>query len=357
MTRPISRPRRNAKRFFLLLTVLALGSGLLWVVPWFKNRVGRGQRNNPPELTEVDSGDRPLMGTTARIVVHVGDVEKGQAAIEAAFQRAEEINAICSDYNPESEIMRLCREPINRPIPVSGTLAAVLAHARTIAELTEGSFDPTLGGFTKLWRRSKRKQELPDPVLLKRARQAAGWEKFEVEIENRVVIVKDENLLFDLGGIAKGYAADEMLSVITARGIPSAMVAVAGDVRLGAPPPGRIGWAVGIRTLGADIEQIIQVSNCAVSTSGDLERYVEIEGKRYSHIIDPGTGLGLTRRIAATVVAPTAVQSDPLATFCCIRPELARKVFAAGESSCRIVGLGGGPYDHRTQQFPAFTLP
>ena len=100
------------------------------------------------------------------------------------------------------------------------------------------------------------------------------------------------------------YRADEMLQILKARGIASAMVAVAGDVRLGAPPPGRAGWSVGIRTLGADIEQIIQVSNCAVSTSGDLERYVEIGGTRYSHIIDPGTGLGLTRRIAATVVAP-----------------------------------------------------
>ncbi|MEE3178608.1 MAG: hypothetical protein VX317_02920, partial [Verrucomicrobiota bacterium] len=113
MTRPISRPRRNARRFFLGLTLLALGGGLLWLAPWFKNRLGKGQRDRPPELIEVDSGERPLMGTTARIVVHVAEVEKGQAAIEAAFQRAEEINAICSDYNPESEIMRLCREPIN----------------------------------------------------------------------------------------------------------------------------------------------------------------------------------------------------------------------------------------------------
>ena len=357
MTRPLSLPRRNARRFFLGLGLLALGAGLLWLAPWFKNRLQKSQPDRSPALIKVDSGERPLMGTTARIVVHVAEAEKGEAAIEAAFQRASEINLICSDYNPESELMRLCRAPVNHPIPVSDTLAVVLSHARATAKHTKGSFDPTLGGFTKLWRKSKRKKELPDPILLERARQAAGWQKFEVHLENRVVTVKDENLLFDLGGIAKGYAADEMLRVIKNRGIPSAMVAVAGDIRLGAPPPGRTSWAVGIRTLGADIEQIIQVSNCAVSTSGDLERYVEIEGVRYSHIIDPGTGLGLTRRIAATVVAPTAVQSDPLATFCCINPELARAFFAAGAISCRIVGLGNGSYDHRTQQFPALTLP
>ena len=171
------------------------------------------------------------------------------------------------------------------------------------------------------------------------------------------MILRDENLLFDLGGIAKGYAADEMLRVIQMHDISSVMIAVAGDIRLGAPPPGRRGWAVGIRTLGAEVEQVIHVANCAVSTSGDIERYVDIKGNRYSHIIDPGTGIGLTRRIAATVVAPTAVQSDPLATFCCIKPQLAAQIFAAGEISCRIVSLENGPYDQRTRQFPPLSLP
>ncbi len=340
-----------------VLLLLLLGGGLLALVVRSARQNENASRGQNPAMIAVDSGELPLMGTTARIVVHVMEEQQGRDAIQSAFQRAQEINDICSDYNPESELMKLCRGPVNSPIPVSTTLATVLSHARSIAEDTEGSFDPTLGGFSKLWRRSKRQKELPDPVLLERARQASGWTKFEVDLEKSTVIVKDENLLFDLGGIAKGYAADEMLQVLKARGITSAMVAVAGDVRLGAPPPRRAGWSVGIRTLGADIEQIIQVSNCAVSTSGDLERYVEIEGTRYSHIIDPETGLGLTRRIAATVVAPTAVQSDPLATFCCIRPRLARQIFAAGEISCRIVTLGDGSFDQRTRQFPALTLP
>ena len=357
MSRPLSRPRRNARRFFALLVLLAAGAGLWWFVASFKARVQTEKSQAQTSLVELRSGERRLMGTTAEIILFAPDEETGRAAIEKAFARAEEINDICSDYSPESELMRLCREPVNKPIAVSETLAEVLTHARTIAELTEGAFDPTLGGYSKLWRKSKRKKELPDPILLERARQSSGWEKFEVDLENFTVVIKDENLLLDLGGIAKGYAADEMLRVINGHGITSAMVAVAGDIRLGAPPPARPGWAVGIRTLGATIEQIIHVANCAVSTSGDVERHVEIGGQRYSHIIDPETGLGLSYRIAATVVAPTSVQSDPLATFCCIRPELALKVFAAGEISCRVVGLAGGPYDRRTQQFPSITLP
>ena len=359
MSRPLARPRRNTRRIFVVLSISLAGGLALLLGPWLRDRIQstRQAQDHDHQLIPVRSTDHPLMGTTAHIVVHAADEEKGQAAIDAAFQRADEIGFICSDYNPESELMRLCRGPVNEPIPVSRTLATVLTHARSIAETTEGSFDPTLGGFTKLWRRSKRQKALPDAALLKKARNASGWTKFEVFLEEQTVTVKDEDLLFDLGGIAKGYAADEMLRVIQAHGISSAMVAIAGDIRLGAPPPGRRGWAVGIRTLGAEIEQIIHVANCAVSTSGDIERYVDIEGTRYSHIIDPGTGIGLTRRVAATVVAPTAVQSDPLATFCCIRPRLAAQVFAAGEISCRIVTLGNGPFDQRTQQFPLLTLP
>ncbi|HBM78531.1 MAG TPA: hypothetical protein DD438_10505 [Verrucomicrobiales bacterium] len=358
MTRSISRPGRNARRIFVVLILLACGCYPLFGPKlWKRIQTPRQVQGEALRASPVYSAEHPMMGTTAQIVVYATDPRKGEAAITAAFQRADEIGLICSDYNPKSELMRLCKGPVNEPIEVSRTLATVLTHARSIAETTEGAFDPTLGGFTKLWRRSKRQKALPDTALLEKARKAAGWEKFEVSLEEKTVTLKGENLLFDLGGIAKGYAADEMLRIIKSHGISSAMVAVAGDIRLGSSPPDRAGWAVGIRTLGADIEQIIHVSNCAVSTSGDIERYVEIEGTRYSHIIDPGTGIGLTRRIAATVVAPTAVQSDPLATFCCIRPQFAAQVFAAGEISCRIVTLGNGPFDQRTRQFPPLTRP
>lgn len=304
-------------------------------------------------MIEIGPVDRPLMGTTARIVAWAPDEVAGRQAIEAAFRRGEEINAICTDYNPESELMRLSRGPINQPIPVSPTLAAVLAHAHATAELTEGAFDPTFGPLTRLWRKSRRQKKLPDPEALARARRVSHWQNLEVNLEDRSVILKKEGMLLDLGGIGKGFAADQMMRLLNDRGIHSAFIAIAGDIRLGAPPPGKPAWTVGIKTLGPRLEEQIQVSQCAVSTSGDLYQFVEIGGLRYSHIIDPSTGLGLTRRVAATVVAPTAVQSDPLATFACIRPDQALRLFNAGEIACRIVVLTGGSLqDRATPQFP-----
>lgn len=331
----------------------ALGAGLWWFLDR-KDGPGKApERPNRSLLVELPAIQRPLMGTSASIRVHAPDEETGRQAVEAAFARGEEINAICTDYDPESELMRLSRAPINKPVKISPTLTAVLAHALATAELTEGAFDPTLGPLTRLWRQTRQDRALPAGDQLAAARERVGWEHVDLDIGKQQVVLRKEGMQLDLGGIAKGFAADEMMEVLKQHGIGVAFIAIAGDLRLGMPPPGKRAWRVGLKTLGPELTQYIEVANCAVSTSGDLYQFVEIEGVRYSHIIDPSTGLGLTERTAATVVAPTAVQTDPLATFCCINPEEALRVFEAGEISCRIVSLQAGrPFSRTTPQFP-----
>lgn len=128
-----------------------------------------------------------------------------------------------------------------------------------------------------------------------------------------------ENMAFDLGGIAKGYAADLMLESLAAAGMKQSMIAAGGDIRLGDPPPGRDGWNVAVQTFDLNKrDEILTLSNAAVSTSGDLHQSVEIDGVKYSHVLDPNTGLGLTQRIAATVIADQAKFSDPIATAACV---------------------------------------
>jgi len=122
----------------------------------------------------------------------------------------------------------------------------------------------------------------------------------------------------DLGGIAKGYACDEAIRTLKANGIKSALVEMGGDIVVSGPPPGKKGWEIEIANADAarslDKPRMLALSNSAVSSSGDTEQFVEIGGKRYSHIVDPRTGLGLTDRIAVTVVAPNGVTSDGLST-------------------------------------------
>jgi thiamine biosynthesis lipoprotein len=309
----------------------------------------------PTEFRKVEE-QRPLMGTLFRVVAFGTDEQATRSAMSDAFRRATEIQDICTDYEPDSELSMLTEARVGEPTEISPTLAAVLAHARGVAEVTDGAFDPTLGGLSSMWRRARTRKALPSAEDLAAAREVSGWKNFAIDPSRFLVTINLSGMQFDLGGIAKGYAADEMLAVLKRKGIARVLIAAGGDIRLGDPPPDAASWTVGLRTLGSEVSEVIRVSNCAVSTSGDLHQFVEIEGNRYSHIIDPETGLGLTRRIAATVVAPTAVQSDPLATFSCIEPEAALAAFNAGSVSCRVVTLRrGSPDDRRSQNFPPVT--
>ena len=268
---------------------------------------------------EKFSFSRPLMGTRFSVVCHAGDRAAAEKAVEAAFTKAEEVNAVASDYLPESELSRLSSKPVGSPVPLSPLLFDLLDHSRHIAESTEGAFDPTLGPVTKLWRETRRSGRLPDPVKLAAARAASGWRHFTLDPEARTITLLRENMAFDLGGIAKGYAADLMLDSLVAAGIPQALVTAGGDIRLGDAPPGREGWNVALKTFDVrKNDEILTLSNAAVSTSGDLHQSVEIEGVSYSHILDLATGLGLTHRVAASVIADEAKLSDALATAACV---------------------------------------
>jgi thiamine biosynthesis lipoprotein len=268
---------------------------------------------------EKFSFERPLMGTKFGLVCYAESRVVAEKAAEKAFSKAEEINAVASDYLPESELSLLSTKSIGVPVPLSPLLFDLLDHSRRIAEATGGAFDPTLGPMTKLWRKTKTSGRLPDPENLAAARYACGWRHFTLDPEARTITLLRENMAFDLGGIAKGYSADLMLDYLAAAGIRQALVTAGGDIRLGDAPPGREGWKVAVKTFDVGKnEEILTLSNAAVSTSGDLHQSVVIDGVSYSHILDPATGLGLTRRVAASVIADNAKFSDALATAACV---------------------------------------
>ena len=263
--------------------------------------------------------EKPVMGTRFKIVCYSDDQELAKKAATAAFARAEEINQACSDYLPDSELSQLASKPINTSIPISPLLYELLDHSRLVAEATNGAFDPTLGPLTKLWRESRDDKRLPSPEKLKSAMEACGWKNFTLDPDKNSITLLKENMAFDLGGVAKGYAADLMLESLASAGISQALITAGGDIRLGDPPPERQGWNVAVQTFDpTKKDEILTLSNAAVSTSGDLYQSVEIDGVTYSHILDPTTGLGLTRRIAATVIADEAKHTDALATAACV---------------------------------------
>ena len=257
------------------------------------------------------------MGTLFSITLYAPDSATATNAAAAAFKRITSLDRMMTDYDPDSELMQLCSQPVGVPARVSNDLFDVLQKAQRVAELSEGAFDPTVGPYVRLWRRARRTQTLPSSEALAAAGEPAGYKKLRLDARNRTVTLTVPNMQLDLGGIAKGYAADKALVELKSRGVTCALVAASGDIAAGDPPPGKPGWRVGIGTpdtAGNKLTRTILLRNAAVSTSGDAEQFVEINGTRYSHIVNPNTGIGLTERIQVSIIAKDVATTDAFAT-------------------------------------------
>jgi len=268
------------------------------------------------------------MGTNAHIIFYADSEEVAAEAANRAYDRLNALDAVMSDYRPDSELMRLCKAEAGVPHAVSRDLAFVLARSAEIAAKTGGAFDPTVGPVVRLWRTARRSGTRPDDAVLAAARELVGYRLMTVDEAERTVTLARSGMQLDLGGIGKGFAADEAIRVLEDLGVTSALVDLGGDLTASGPPPGREGWTVQVDD-GLPVDRpgepaaepavkTVQLAHAAIATSGDLEQHVIIDGVRYSHIIDPRTCEPLTTMAAATVRAQTGLLADALASAACV---------------------------------------
>jgi thiamine biosynthesis lipoprotein len=300
------------------------------------------------------------MATTFRLVFFATSRAEADAASKAAFERIDLLDANLSDFRADSEISGLKRIAAAGPtgqVAISDDLRKILRVAQRVAEDSDGAFDVTIAPVVELWRRAQRREVLPSASEIEAARMHVGFRKLVFDDERGGVRFTEGGVQLDLGGIAKGYAADATLALLAARGIPRALVAAGGDVAVSDPPPGETGWRVELaefeddpafeRPLGAPQtppRTVLSLAHAAVSTSGDRWKFVEIGGVRYSHVVDPSTGMGLTRRVLATVVAPDGTTADALTKVASVfEPERALAFVAQRPGvEARIVTLQDG---------------
>jgi thiamine biosynthesis lipoprotein len=259
----------------------------------------------------------PRMGTIFRIELYAADDATASKAAEAAFARAEELEQIMSDYRQDSELMRLAREGARAPYPVSNDLYDVLAKSIRISELSHGAFDVTVGPLVALWREAHTTGRFPDSSDLAKAKTLVDYRNIELDPVRRTVFLKRAGMKLDLGAIGKGYAADQMLALLQSHGLRHAIVTAGGEVAVGAPPPGERGWKVAVDTADTNAGNVpctLVLHDAAISTSGDSKQFVEINGKRYSHVINPLTGVALEGMGSTTVLARDATTTDALGT-------------------------------------------
>ena len=286
--------------------------GLLWVLLGFLGATGRAQEAVETTVSQFH------MGMMVHMTVSAPDVAGAREACRTAFLRVLELNRVFSDYEPESELSRLCRRAGEGPVPISAELFTVLETAQAVAAASGGRFDVTAAPVIRLWRAARKTGVPPDPAALAEARTRVGWTNLVLRARERTAELTRPGMRLDLGAVAKGYIADQALAHLRQRGFPSARVEAGGEMICGDAPAGRDGWAV--EAPHPDVGPLA-LANAAVSMSGDASQHLDRDGVRHSHVVDPLTGRALTNRITCVVVADQGLWSDPLATLGSLLPE------------------------------------
>ena len=300
----------------------------------------------------------PRMGTIFRIRMYSADSAQASKAAEAAFARAEELEQIMSDYRADSELTLLSGEGVTAPFPVSRDLYDVLAKSQWTSELSHGVFDASVGPLVILWRGARKARRLPDPGEISRAKALVNYRNIEMDPIHHTVYLKRAGMRLDLGAIGKGYAADQMLAVLQSQGIRRAMVVAGGEVVVGDPPPGQSGWEVGLDTAATTAGSspcTVMLHAAAVSTSGDEHQFLELNGHRYSHVINALTGWPLEGENSTTVLARNSTTADALCTAFSLMP-VADGIRVAeslpGVSALWVQRVGGGWKTYTSRGFP-----
>jgi thiamine biosynthesis lipoprotein len=272
---------------------------------------------------DVDSGKRVVMGTFARVIGVAADSGTAKRCIEAAFAEITKVDELMSDYKGDSEISEVNRDGSKRAVKVSEPTYKVLQKAVEFSKLTGGAFDVTVGPLVDLWRSAEEANSIPTDTEFAEVRSMVGYDKLILDSNEMTVRFAAKGMRLDLGGIAKGYAIDGAVGAMQKEGALGGMIDIGGDIQcFGAPPEGKERWRIGLqdsRAVGGEpgqgqILMVLELTDAAIATSGDYQRFVLIEGERYSHIIDAETGYGSDELTSVTIIGKSAIDADLLAT-------------------------------------------
>lgn len=245
------------------------------------------------------------------------DRENLDNAVSLAFKEIQRMDTLMSIHRPESEVSLLNSKAFQEPVSVSPELFSVISKAQEIAKTTDGAFDPTIRPLADLWGFIWKEYRLPTREELAEVLPRVNANMVELDSSSRTVRYLKPNISVDLGGIAKGYCVDRAIETLRASGITNALVKAGGDVRVMGHPPGRSSWEIQIEDPNKQGNRVVlELTDAALSTSGNYENFFRIDGRTYSHILDPRSGYPVEGIAACSVIAKTCMESDAWATAC-----------------------------------------
>jgi thiamine biosynthesis lipoprotein len=257
------------------------------------------------------------MGNTFRISVIANDAGNANICIDAAVEEIRRRETLLTTFKDDSDTNRINAFAGIQAVKVEREVLELIQRCLTISEITQGSFDITYGSIDKkLWNFDKDMKSLPDAATLKRSVRLINYKNVIVDKKECTVFLKEKGMRIGFGGIGKGYAAGKAKNILQQMGIQSGIVNAAGDLTAWGFQANGEPWTIGIAAPDSKHHPFssLNITNMAIATSGNYEKYVMIDGKKYSHTIDPKTGLPVSGIKSVTIIAPNAELADALAT-------------------------------------------
>ena len=280
------------------------------------------------------------MGSAFNLIIVSADSNKANHLARKSYELVDSLNHIFSNYDSSSELSKINASAGLLPYKMSRAMLDLVQKSQYAYIQSKGAYDISIGPLSSLWRKARKAKLFPEASTVLATKKLVGLNQVKINKRLGTIFLPNANMQLDFGGIAKGYIAQWVINFLKANGIQQALVDAGGDIVMSGAPLNQQGWLIGVNlpeTTDQLLNKKLQLSNCSVATSGDVYQFIEYKGVKYSHIINPLTGYGVTNLRNVTIVAKTGATADWLATACSILPIKEAKQLAISHQAALLI--------------------
>ena len=280
------------------------------------------------------------MGSAFNLIIVSTNSNKANHLAQKSYELVDSLSHIFSNYDSSSELSKINASAGLLPYKMSTAMLDLVQKSQYAYIQSKGAYDISIGPLSSLWRNARKAKLFPEASTVLATKKLVGLNQVKINKRLGTIFLPNANMQLDFGGIAKGYIAQWVINFLKANGIQQALVDAGGDIVMSGPPLNQQGWLIGVNlpeTTDQLLNKKLQLSNCSVATSGDVFQFIEYKGVKYSHIINPLTGYGVTNLRNVTIVAKTGATADWLATACSILPIQEAKQLAISHQAALLI--------------------
>jgi len=280
------------------------------------------------------------MGSAFNLIIVSADSNKANHLARKSYELVDSLNHIFSNYDSSSELSKINASAGLLPYKMSTAMLDLVQKSQYAYIQSKGAYDISIGPLSSLWRNARKAKLFPEASTVLATKKLVGLNQVKINKRLGTIFLPNANMQLDFGGIAKGYIAQWVINFLKANGIQQALVDAGGDIVMSGAPLNQQGWLIGVNlpeTTDDLLNKKLQLSNCSVATSGDVYQFIEYKGVKYSHIINPLTGYGVTNLRNVTIIAKTGATADWLATACSILPIQEAKQLAISHQAALLI--------------------